>query len=230
MQSIMKFGIEHQMGIYAASIYFPNPQRRHLFDQQLAAPFDTYILNAFVFVIDTATNRSVPIIKFAAADPLNNFVTHFTDSPTTNKFTYDAGAGPVTVDVESRALELDIRRSVLSRAFTMCLWIVNWALTAGTLYITLVILVDTKKMSDGVFALPITVVLTIPVIRGLYVGTPPFGILLGTPQGHCSRGYCADLCSSTDVVGFFLQIILVALCSLALLYLSIKPSPPKGPM
>ena len=178
----MKFGIEHQVGVYAANIYFPATKERHLFDQQLAAPFDTYVLDALVFVIDTATNRSVPIIKFAAADPLNNFVTRSTDSPTTSKFTYDSGEGPVTIEVESRVLELDIRRSVLSRAFTMCLWIVNWALTAATLYITLVIFVDTKRMSDGVLALPITVVLTIPVIRGLYVGAPPFGILLGTPR------------------------------------------------
>ena len=167
------------MGVYAASIYFPATNSRHLFDQQLAAPFDTYVLNAFVFVIDTATNRSVPITRFAVADPLNNFVTRSTDSPTTSKFTYDAGEGPVTIDVESRALELDIRRSALSRAFTMCMWVMNWALTAGTVYITLVILVNTQKMTDAVLALPITMILTIPAIRGLYVGEPPFGIMLG---------------------------------------------------
>jgi len=198
------------MGVYAASIYFPATKSRHLFDQQLVAPFDTYVLNAFVFVIDPTTNRSVPIIKFATADPLNNFVTHSTDSPTTSKFTYDAGEGPVTIDVESRALELDIRRSVLSRAFTMWMWIINWALTAGTMYITLVVFASTQRMTDAVLALPVTVILTLPAIRGLYVGEPPFGIML-------------------DVVGFFLQLILVALCSLALLYLVIKPPPSKDP-
>jgi hypothetical protein len=66
----------------------------------------------------------------------------------------------------------------------MCMWIVNWALTAGTVYITLEILTDTEKMSDGVLAFPITMILTIPAIRALYVGTPP--ILLGTPWGHSS--------------------------------------------
>ena len=149
------------------------------------APLDTYVLNAFVFVIDIFTNRSVLIIRFAAADPLNNFVTHSIDSPTTSKFTYDAGEGPVAIEVESRALEFDIRRSVLSRAFTMCMWIVNWALTAGTVYITLVIFVNTQKMSDAVLALPVTVILTVPAIRDLYVGAPPFGTLLGI----LSRGY-----------------------------------------
>lgn len=175
----MTFEMDHQMGVYAASILLPKPVIRHLFDQQLAAPFDRYVLNAFAFVIDTATNQSVPITKFAIADPLNNFVTYSIDSPTTSKFTYDAGQGPITIDVESRAVELDIRRGVLSKTFTMCMWIVNWALTAGTIYTTLVTLIDARKMSDAVLALPITVILTIPAIRALYVGAPPFGILLG---------------------------------------------------
>jgi len=51
----------------------------------------------------------------------------------------------------------------------MCLWIVNWASTAGTVYIILVVLASSEKMSDGVLALPITMIPTIPTIRGLYV-------------------------------------------------------------
>jgi len=168
------------MGVYSASIYFPTSGRRHLFDQQLTAPFDDYILNAFVFVIDKATNESVHITRFAAADPLNNFVTFSRDTETTNKFTYETGNGTVTVDVESRALLVTISRSVLARSFTMCMLLVNWALTVGTVYITLVLLIRREKMSEAVLALPITVVLTIPAIRNLFVGSPPFGILLGT--------------------------------------------------
>jgi len=60
MQNIMNFEMMHQMGVYAASIYFPATKNRHLFDQKLVVPFDTYVLNAFV---DPATNRSVPIIR-----------------------------------------------------------------------------------------------------------------------------------------------------------------------
>jgi hypothetical protein len=120
MQKTMNFEMEHQMGVDAASMYFPATKERHLFDQQQAAPFDAYILNAFVFVIDAATNRSVPIIRFAAAGPLSSFITRFTDAPTTSKVTYDAGEGPVTIDVESRALELDIRRSARARERSLC--------------------------------------------------------------------------------------------------------------
>ena len=225
----MTFEMEHQLGIYPASIYSPATKTRHPFNQQLAAPFDTYTLDALVFVIDRATNQSIPVVKFAAADPLNHFITHFTDMPTTSKFAYDTGEDVVTNDVESRALEPDIKRSRRSRGFTMCLWIVNWALTAGTVYITLVVLASSEKMRDGVLALPITMILTIPTIRGLYVGAPPFGILLGIPQGCSPHVHDPDLCYLVDVVGFPLQIILITLCSLALLYLVIKPPPSKDP-
>ena len=179
MQDVINFQMEHQMGVYSASIYFPVKRRRHLFDQQLTAPFDDYILNAFVFVIDKATNKSVYITRFAAADPLNNFVTFSRDVETTNKFAYETANGTVIVDIESRAVVVTISRSTLSRSFTMCMLLMNWALTVGTLYITLVMIVRREKMSDAVLALPITVVLTIPAIRALFVGSPPFGILLG---------------------------------------------------
>lgn len=179
MHKLINFEMEHQMGVYSATLYFPTKGERHLFDQQLTAPFDDYVLNAFVFVIDKATNESVHITRFAAADPLNNFITFSRDTDTVNEFTYETGNGTVTVQVESRALEIRVHRSVLAQAFTMCMLLVNWALTIGSLYITLVMLVK-EKMSEAVLALPITVVLTIPVIRSLFIGSPPFGILLGT--------------------------------------------------
>lgn len=173
------------MGVYSATVYFPATRERHLFDQQLTAPFDDYILNAFVFAIDKATNESVHITRFATADPLNNFVTFSRDTETTNEFTYETGNGTVTIQAESRALEVRIHRSILAQAFTMCMLLVNWALTVGSLYITLVMLVKRERMSEAVLALPITVVLTIPAIRSLFIGSPPFGILLGKLR-NCS--------------------------------------------
>ena len=145
----------------------------------------------------------------------------------TSKFACGAGEGPVTVDVVSRALELDIRRSVFSRAFTMCLWIVNWALFARTMYVTLAIAVNAQKVTDVVLALLITVILTVPAIRALYVGEPPFGILLGIcPGSHFPHVDAdADFCCWIDVVGLFSQITLVALYYLVLLYLVTKPPP-----
>lgn len=64
---------------------------RHLFDQQLTAPFDGYILNSFALVVDKATNESVHITRFAAADLLTNFVTLLRDEGTANRFKHDIG-------------------------------------------------------------------------------------------------------------------------------------------
>ena len=222
---VINFEREHQMGLHSATLYFPSSPTRHLFDQQLTAPFDSYILNAFVFVIDKATNRPVHITRFAAADPLNNFVTFSRDTETTNRFADYSRNETFTGEVESRALVLTIRRSILAQAFTMCMLLVNWALTVGTLYTTLVFLVRKEKMSDStVLALPITVVLTIPAIRALFVGAPPFGILLGTIA--CGLFVCFSQQLTfpfLDMAGCFPQIMLVALCSLALLFVVVKP-------
>ena len=110
---------------------------------------------------------------------------------------------------------LTISRSVLARTFTICMLFMNWALTVGTLYITLVVLVRKEKMNDAVLALPIAVVLTIPAIRAPFIGmvtcNPPVQSLHGSHS------------SFSKVAGFLLQIILVALCSLALLYAVVKP-------
>ena len=175
------------MGVYSATVYFPVTRERHLFDQQLAAPFDDYVLNAFAFAIDKATNESVRITRFTTADPLNNFVTVSRDTETVNEFTYETENGAVTIQAESRALEVRIHRSILAQAFTMSMLLVNWALTVGSLYITVVMLVKRERMSEAVLALPITVVLTIPVIRALFIGSPPFGILLGAPRNLLKR-------------------------------------------
>lgn len=181
---LINFEMEHQMGVYSATVYFPASRERHLFDQQLIAPFDDYVLNAFVFAIDKATNESVHITRFTTADPLNNFVTVSLDTETVNEFTYETGSGVMTIQAESRALEVRIHRSILAQAFTMSMLLVNWALTVGSLYLTLVMLVKRERMSEAVLALPITVVLTIPAIRALFIGSPPFGILLGTLRNN----------------------------------------------
>jgi hypothetical protein len=117
----------------------------------------------------------------SATWPLNDFVTSSVDTETTSNYTYDSGTGPTTVVVESRVLKATVERSMLAKAFTMCMLTVNWALTAGSVYITLVVANKrvTQRVTDAVPLVPVTVILTIPAIRALYVGSPPFGIFLG---------------------------------------------------
>ena len=144
-------------------------------------PFDTYDLVISVFVIEKATNKSVPIVTFAAGEGPEDFVVVSTEEDTKSNFTYDSGAGPATVEVESRVAAIGAQRSQLSKAFTLCLFFINWGLTVGSVYITVALLVVPRKkeMEAAVFLLPVTVVLTISTLRSLYVGSPPFGIFIG---------------------------------------------------
>ena len=153
----------------------------HRMDYQIpnAVPFDPYFFTASAFVIEKATNKSVPIVVFAAGDGPENFVISSTNTSTRSNFTYDSGTGPTTVSVESSVVFMMVKRSLLAQAFTLCMFIVNWALTISSVYITLLVLIGTGKMDSTVVLLPVTLVLTIPTLRGLYVGSPPFGIFLG---------------------------------------------------
>ena len=130
----------------------------------------------------SSTNKSVPITRFAVGDPVDNFITSSVDMETKSNYTYDSGTGATTVVVESRALEVRVRRSMLAQAFMLCMLLVNWALTAGSIYITYTVVNKRGSMTDAILLVPVTVILTIPVIRALYVGSPPFGIYIGRSQ------------------------------------------------
>ena len=142
-------------------------------------PFDAYTFTASVFVIEKATNKSVPIITFGAGGGPENVVLSSIEQRTNNAWTYDPGTGPTTVAVESRMIQILMKRTQLAQAFTVCLLLINGALTAGSVYVTLLVIVRKEAVNDGLLLLPITTVLTIPALRGLYVGSPQFGIYLG---------------------------------------------------
>ena len=146
------------------------------------APFDTYSLTALVFVIEKATNTSVPIITFAAGEGPDNFVISSFEMQTKSNYTYGPGTGTNIVEVESRAIVMTVKRSQLANAVTVCLLLVNSILTVGSAYVTFLVVVRRERTNSTVLFIPVTIVLTIPVLRGLYVGSPPFGIYLGTSQ------------------------------------------------
>ena len=142
-------------------------------------PFDAYTLSVLAFVIEKTTNNSVPIITFAACDRSDNFVFSSTEKLMNSTRNYDPGTGSITEEVYSSLAEIKAKRSHLAQAFTMCLLLINWALTLGSTYVMLVVVVQREKMPEGVLLLPVTIVLTIPTLRSLYVGSPPFGIYIG---------------------------------------------------
>jgi len=168
----MEFSYDHQFAVYAGAINIAPPvDTRHWFDQPILAPYDDYVLDVEAFVIDTATNQSLPILKLSAADPTDNFYADRQVDWDTER-TFNGGRVP------SRHMTMRVKRSFLSKIFTIILLLVNWFLTAGCLRITLLSVVGHKDMGEGVLLLPITVILTIPALRQLYVGSPPFGVYL----------------------------------------------------
>ena len=179
-------------------------------------PFDWYGFDANAFVIEKATNKSVPIVAFAASEGPNNFIVYSTSGHTKSRFTYDSGTGPTTLLVDSSVVSVQVKRSPITRAFTLCLLVVNWALTVGSVYITLLALVGTGKKDPAVVLLPVTLVLTIPTLRGLYVGSPPFGVYIG--EYRVVSSWLLGLTSFPDTFGFFLQMVIIVVSSMILLH------------
>ena len=146
---------------------------------QYLTPLDTYLFEAFVFVVEKATNKSVPIIAFGAGDAEPGDYTTTSDAvETTNSFTHDAEGGPITVQVQSYTTAIQVKHSTRARALMFSMFVINWLLTLSSLVVTMIM--ANKEVKDGVALLPITIILSIPVIRGLFVGAPPFGIFFGT--------------------------------------------------
>ena len=153
------FGVSHLIDFY-------NPDM---------VPFDVYSVSLIASVIEKATNKSMPIIEFAACEGSDNFVmSSFSELMVSEN---DTGSG--VVKTYPGLIEIVARRSRLAQAFTMCLLLINWALALGSTYVTVVVVVRRDKVHEGVLLLPVTIILTIPTLRGLFVGSPPFGIYLG---------------------------------------------------
>jgi len=144
------------------------------------APFDVCSSSALIFVIDKATNESIPIVTLIAGRAPENFDMSFTEAPeTTSNHTYDSDTGPTTISVGSRVVHMEARRSRFTRALTMCLFLVNWALTTCSIYITVLVVFKRVEKHEGTLFLPVTIILTIPTLRELYPSSLPFGIFLG---------------------------------------------------
>jgi len=143
------------------------------------APFDAYSLSTSVLVIEKATNESIPVVTFAVGEAPVNFGVSSIEVETINSYTYDSGTGPTTINADSRIAHIKVKRTRFARTLTICLFLVNWALTAASVYIVVLVVSRKEGMHDAVLLLPITIILTIPTLRSLYPGPLPFGILIG---------------------------------------------------
>ena len=167
---------------FLASLYrFAGFRERHDIDylNTNMVPFEVYSLSVLVFAIEKGTNKSVPIVIVSAGQAPDNFHVSCVGMETTATYTYDSGTGPTTIGVDSQTVYIQVKRSRSAQALTMCLFLVNWALTTGSIYIVLLVVFGGEDVNEAVLLLPITVILTIPAPRSLYPGSPPFGIFIG---------------------------------------------------
>ena len=147
--------------------------------EYLMVQFQRYCFNALIFAIDSTSNNSVHITTFGVLDTLDGFVVRSHDAADTSEFTCDSGNGLVVTEVQSHLLRGEITRSTIAKAFAVCLFLVNWTLTIGSVYITALVASRMLEANSMVAAFPLSAPLTIPTIRSLYIDYPPLGTSIG---------------------------------------------------
>ena len=150
--------------------------------QDLMVPFEHYSFHASAFAIDPVTNNSVKIAMFGIADTLGDYVVRSCDAEDAIKFTYESENGLTVTEVESRALQVEIKRSAIAKVFVICLFFGNWAATVSSVYTTALVVVGRLEANSMIAALPFSALVVIPTIRSLYTTSPPLGFSVGKPR------------------------------------------------
>lgn len=169
LQERLRFTTNHTIGKYT-DLDLTKPPKAH---------FDHYFFYAFALAIDPTTNHSVPIATFTVVDIPGDFTVYSHGTAVTTDFTYDSGDGLVTTEVESRVLQVKIKRSVIAKAFAGSLFLINWLLTVSLVYITLRVACKKMEVGIAVAASPLGFLSTIPTIRSLYASSIPLGSSAG---------------------------------------------------
>lgn len=138
----------------------------HAFNQQYFYPFDHYRAVTNFFGINTSDNTSLPISHLVFTDFANNFSPKTIEHPSRTVFN---GAF-----VDSFTSILRLERTTNAQLYTVVLFLLNWALTGITVYITVLIQMG-EALGEGIVALPLTILLILPMIRNMFVESPPFG-------------------------------------------------------
>jgi len=163
------------------------------------APRDCYTFSAFAFVLDSATNESITTVLTIANDRPGDFSVSRNGEISISHISHNLGGHHNTTDAYSYTISPTITRPRRTQALIYFMFSVNWLLALCSMIATAFVFDWNGTMKDGVALLPITVILAIPAIRSLYVGSPPFGIFL-------------------DTVGFFPQMLAVTMCIVVILF------------
>jgi len=205
-QGVVCFKTEHRI----------DPGTKRGYAEQLVVPFDSYTFRTSVTAIDPATNRSLSVVQFAVTSPVGSFVVLSHDADTSGS-TYNPEDSPPASRAGSRVLNVEIKRSKISRAVILSLALLNWLLVVGSVYITALVTSGIMAASNGLALLPFSMLVTIPAVRALYAESPSLSASIGVFPVPWSIFPPFSLINCKDTAGFFVQLMVVALCELVLL-------------
>jgi len=143
-------------------------------------PFEHF--RAVTFAIDPTANGSVHIAMFGVLDILGDFAIRSHDAADTNWFTDESGDGLVLMEIESRVLRGEIKRSAIAKTFAICSFLGNWPMVIGTVYTTALVASERLEANSVVVVLPFSALLAIPTIRSFY--SLSLGVSIGEPIIH----------------------------------------------
>lgn len=157
-------------------------------------PFDTYFLTSTLRAVD-AFNATVPIRKLSTIEQVTSFVVAISDVES-----YEIING---TQVPTRDFDLFVTRPGQLRSYTMLLFGINWMLCHVTIGHVILArrLVDIKSMTKHLVS-AFAILLVIPQLRNSMPDSPGF-----------------DDSALIDYIGFIPQMIISALCVLAILLL-----------
>ena len=170
VQALNEFQTTHLLEVYTRNLNLG--KIKPSFDQGYFYPFDKFELKTNVVVTspNVTNSSSLPILAVGFSGYTDNLVPFVENMPSTTLLN-----GTV---VNARYASLEMYRSNLAIFFVMAIFVVNWALTLMVVYITIIAKLSTEsRITDGIVALPITVILTLPALRALFLDSPPFGEL-----------------------------------------------------
>lgn len=160
------------------------PTDSMFYDGAYGFPFDIYHLRTSFLTTshnssstDPTSNPILPILKLAPVDTADNFAPTFVNFPTLTDLN---GTGTL---LPSTSVLLTLRRTPLAKSFNMMIFMLNWLLSA--VVVSVAVVTHWSPSEEGQFAeetpdslviFPLSVILTIPSLRGLMVGSPQFGM------------------------------------------------------
>ena len=180
---------------------------------------DSYAFNVFGFAIDPSTNLPIDMARFAIANSVDGYTISSRAMNITKDFTFNTDSGLATAEILAYALEVGIGHSKFTRALTMCMSVTTWVLTIVSTYFAFSA-VKKGRVDFAIVILHASIVLAISGIQKVYSSPPPFGISLGTLR------LCPSVAQSNgvplDTWGSFSQAVIVAFCSMMLLFTATK--------